>query len=417
MGYQHIKIPESGDKVRIENGRLVVSDEPILGFIEGDGIGVDITPACMKVWDAAIQKAYGGRRKVHWAELYLGEKAAGIYDGDYFPEETLDAIKDLTVAIKGPLTTPVGEGFRSLNVSLRQTLDLYACVRPVKYYNGVPSPLKKPEEVDAVIFRENTEDVYAGLEYASGTPENQKLAQFLRNEMGADFFEDAGLGIKPISAIGSKRLVRKAIQYAIDNNRSSVTLVHKGNIMKFTEGAFRKWGYEVAKEEFGDVTITEEEVWNDHNGEVPAGKIVIKDRIADIMFQLMLLRPAEFDVLATMNLNGDYLSDALAAEVGGMGIAAGANMADHVAVFEATHGTAPKYAGKDMVNPSSLMFSGCMMFDYIGWPEVTGLIEAAFEKVVGEKVVTYDFARLLDGASKVSTSGFADALVQAIEQS
>ena len=417
MGYQHINIPESGDKVRIENGRLVVSDEPILGFIEGDGIGVDITPACMKVWDAAIQKAYGGRRKVHWAELYLGEKAAGIYDGDYFPEETLDAIKDLTVAIKGPLTTPVGEGFRSLNVSLRQTLDLYACVRPVKYYNGVPSPLKKPEEVDAVIFRENTEDVYAGLEYASGTPENQKLAQFLRNEMGADFFEDAGLGIKPISAIGSKRLVRKAIQYAIDNNRSSVTLVHKGNIMKFTEGAFRKWGYEVAKEEFGDVTITEEEVWNDNNGEVPAGKIVIKDRIADIMFQLMLLRPAEFDVLATMNLNGDYLSDALAAEVGGMGIAAGANMADHVAVFEATHGTAPKYAGKDMVNPSSLMFSGCMMFDYIGWPEVTGLIEAAFEKVVGEKVVTYDFARLLDGASKVSTSGFADALVQAIEQS
>lgn len=417
MSYTHIKLPEAGDKVRIENGRLVVSDEPILGFIEGDGIGVDITPACMKVWNAAIQKAYGGHRKVHWAELYLGEKAAGIYDGDYFPQETLDAIQDLTVAIKGPLTTPVGEGFRSLNVSLRQTLDLYACVRPVKYYNGVPSPLKKPEEVDAVIFRENTEDVYAGLEYASGTPENQKLAQFLRNEMGADFFEDAGLGIKPISAIGSKRLVRKAIQYAIDNNRSSVTLVHKGNIMKFTEGAFRKWGYEVAKEEFGDVTITEEELWENHNGEVPEGKIVIKDRIADIMFQLMLLRPAEFDVLATMNLNGDYLSDALAAEVGGMGIAAGANMADHVAVFEATHGTAPKYAGKDMVNPSSLLFSGCMMFDYIGWPEVGHLIEAAFEKVVGDKVVTYDFARLLDGSSKVSTSGFAEALVAAIEQS
>ncbi len=417
MGFKHVKMPESGDKVRIENGRLVVTDQPILGFIEGDGIGVDITPACMKVWDAAIEKAYGGRRKVHWAELYLGEKAAGIYDGDYFPEETLDAIKDLTVAIKGPLTTPVGEGFRSLNVSLRQTLDLYACVRPVKYYHGVPSPLKKPEEVDAVIFRENTEDVYAGLEYASGTPENQKLAKFLREEMGADFFEDAGIGIKPISAIGSKRLVRKAIQYAIDNNRSSVTLVHKGNIMKFTEGAFRKWGYEVAAEEFGDVTITEDEVWEKHDGKVPEGKIVIKDRIADIMFQLMLLRPAEFDVLATMNLNGDYLSDALAAEVGGMGIAAGANMADHVAVFEATHGTAPKYAGKDMVNPSSLMFSGCMMFDYIGWPEVTALIEAAFEKVVGEKVVTYDFARLLDGATKVPTSGFADALVDAIEKS
>ncbi len=417
MGFKHVKMPESGDKVCIENGRLVVSDQPILGFIEGDGIGVDITPACMRVWDAAIEKAYGGRRKVHWAELFLGEKAAGIYDGDYFPQETLDAIKDLTVAIKGPLTTPVGEGFRSLNVSLRQTLDLYACVRPVKYYNGVPSPLKKPEEVDAVIFRENTEDVYAGLEYASGTPENKKLAAFLRDEMGADFFEDAGLGIKPISAIGSKRLVRKAIQYAIDNNRASVTLVHKGNIMKFTEGAFRKWGYEVAAEEFGDVTITEDEVWEKYDGKAPEGKIVIKDRIADIMFQLMLLRPAEFDVLATMNLNGDYLSDALAAEVGGMGIAAGANMADHIAVFEATHGTAPKYAGKDMVNPASLMFSGCMMFDYIGWPEVTQLIEQAFEKVVGEKVVTYDFARLLEGATKVSTSGFADALVAAIHKS
>ncbi|HEY7905624.1 MAG TPA: isocitrate dehydrogenase (NADP(+)) [Wenzhouxiangella sp.] len=417
MGFKHVKMPESGDKVRIENGRLVVTDQPILGFIEGDGIGVDITPACMKVWDAAINKAYGGKRQVHWAELYLGEKAAGIYDGDYFPEETLEAIKDLTVAIKGPLTTPVGEGFRSLNVSLRQTLDLYACVRPVKYYIGVPSPLKKPEEVDAVIFRENTEDVYAGLEYASGTPENKKLANFLRQEMGADFFEDAGLGIKPISAIGSKRLVRKAIQYAIDNNRSSVTLVHKGNIMKFTEGAFRKWGYEVAAEEFADVTITEDDLWSKHDGKVPEGKIVIKDRIADIMFQLMLLRPAEFDVLATMNLNGDYLSDALAAEVGGMGIAAGANMADHVAVFEATHGTAPKYAGKDMVNPSSLMFSGCMMFDYIGWPEVTALIESAFEQVVGEKVVTYDFARLLEGSTKVSTSGFADALVAAIEKS
>ncbi|MGY6629733.1 MAG: isocitrate dehydrogenase (NADP(+)) [Wenzhouxiangella sp.] len=414
MAFQHVKMPEQGDKIRIENGKLVVSDQPILGFIEGDGIGVDITPACMKVWDAAVEKAYGGKRKVHWAELFLGEKAAGIYDGNYFPEETMDAIKDLTVAIKGPLTTPVGEGFRSLNVSLRQTLDLYACVRPVKWYQGVPSPLKKPEEVDAVIFRENTEDVYCGLEYESGTPENKKLAKFLREEMGAEFFEDAGIGIKPISAFGTKRLVRKAIQYAIDNNRQSVTLVHKGNIMKFTEGAFRKWGYEVAAEEFGDVTITEDELWEKYDGKQPEGKIVIKDRIADIMFQLMLLRPAEFDVLATMNLNGDYLSDSLAAEVGGMGIAPGANMANNVAVFEATHGTAPKYAGKDMVNPSSLMFSGCMMFDYIGWPEVTRLIEAAFEKVVADKVVTYDFARLIDGATKVPTSGFADALVDAI---
>ncbi|NDY96992.1 isocitrate dehydrogenase (NADP(+)) [Wenzhouxiangella limi] len=417
MGYEHIKLPESGDKIRVDNGRLVVSDQPILGFIEGDGIGVDITPACMKVWNAAVEKAYGGKRKVHWAELYLGEKAGGIYGGDYFPAETLEAVKDLVVSIKGPLTTPVGEGFRSLNVSLRQTLDLYACVRPVKYYQGVPSPLKKPGEVDAVIFRENTEDVYAGLEYESGSDENRKLAKFLREEMGADFFEDAGIGIKPISAYGSKRLVRKAIQYAIDNDRKSVTLVHKGNIMKFTEGAFRKWGYELAAEEFGDVTITEDELWEKYDGTAPDGKIVIKDRIADIMFQLMLLRPAEFEVLATMNLNGDYLSDSLAAEVGGMGIAPGANMADNVAVFEATHGTAPKYAGKDMVNPSSLMFSGCMMFDYIGWPEVTRLIEQAFEKVVGDKVVTYDFARQIDGATKVATSGFADALVEAIQQS
>ncbi|QKK02164.1 MAG: isocitrate dehydrogenase (NADP(+)) [Pseudomonadota bacterium] len=416
MTYQHVRMPGSGDRVRVENGRAVASDEPILGYIEGDGIGVDITPACMKVWNAAVDKAYGGKRKVHWAELYLGEKAAGIYDGDYFPDETLEAIRDLSVAIKGPLTTPVGEGFRSLNVSLRQTLDLFACVRPVKWYQGVPSPLKNPGDVDAVIFRENTEDVYAGLEYQSGTEQNRKLAKFLREEMGAEFFEDAGLGIKPISEYGSKRLVRKAIQFAIDNNRRNVTLVHKGNIMKFTEGAFRKWGYELAAEEFGEIIITEDELWDKYDGRQPDDKIVIKDRIADIMFQLMLLRPAEFDVLATMNLNGDYLSDALAAEVGGMGIAAGANMSDDVAVFEATHGTAPKYAGQDKVNPSSLLFSGCMMFDHIGWPEVGQLIEQAFERVVGQGIVTYDFARLLDGATQVSTSGFADALVEAIAQ-
>ncbi|MGB0514560.1 MAG: NADP-dependent isocitrate dehydrogenase, partial [Wenzhouxiangellaceae bacterium] len=314
-------------------------------------------------------------------------------------------------------TTPVGEGFRSLNVSLRQSLDLYACVRPVKYYQGVPSPLRKPEDFDVVIFRENTEDVYSGIEFEAGTPENRKLAEFLRNEMGANFFEDAGLGVKPISAFGTKRLVRKAIQYAIENNRESVTLVHKGNIMKFTEGAFRKWGYEVAAEEFGDVTITEDELWEKHDGKRPEGKIVIKDRIADIMFQLLQLRPAEFDVLATMNLNGDYLSDAAAASVGGIGIAPGANMADNVAVFEATHGTAPKYAGQDKVNPSSLLFSGVMMFDYIGWPEVGRLIEQAFEKVVVEGVVTYDFARQRDDATEVSTSGFADALIGAINAS
>jgi isocitrate dehydrogenase len=412
MSYRHVKFPESGQKITISDNRLLVSDNPILGFIEGDGIGPDITRAAMRVWDAAVEKAYGGNRKVHWAELYLGEKAAGIYDGDYFPAETLEAVKEVVVAIKGPLTTPVGGGFRSLNVSLRQELDLYACVRPVTYFDGVPSPMKQPEDVDVVIFRENTEDVYCGIEYQSGTPENLKLAKFLREEMGADFFEDAGLGIKPISPFGSKRLVRKAIQYAVDNQRESVTLVHKGNIMKFTEGAFRNWGYELAREEFGDVTISEDELWEKYDGEVPQGKIIIKDRIADIMFQLMQLRPAEFDVLATMNLNGDYLSDALAAQVGGMGIAPGANMADHVAVFEATHGTAPKYANQDKVNPSSLMFSGCMMFDYIGWHEVSALINQAFAKTVAAGIVTYDFARQMDGATKVSTSGFAEALIE-----
>ena len=412
MSYRHVKFPESGQKISISNDRLVVPDNPILGFVEGDGIGPDITRAAMRVWDAAVEKAYGGRRKVHWAELYLGDKAAGIYDGDYFPAETLDAIKELTVAIKGPLTTPVGGGFRSLNVSLRQELDLYACVRPVEYFTGVPSPMKRPEEINAVIFRENTEDVYCGIEYQSGTPENEKLARFLREEMGAEFFEEAGIGIKPISPFGSKRLVRKAIQYAIDNGRESVTLVHKGNIMKFTEGAFRNWGYEVARDEFADVTISEDELWEKHDGKRPDGKIVIKDRIADIMFQLMQLRPAEFEVLATMNLNGDYLSDALAAQVGGMGIAPGANMADHIAVFEATHGTAPKYANLDKVNPSSLMFSGSMMFEYIGWSEVAGLISSAFARTVKAGIVTYDFARQMEGATEVPTSGFADALIE-----
>ena len=411
MSYRHIRIPDSGQKISVEENSLQVPDQPILGFVEGDGIGPDITNAAMRIWDAAVEKAYGGQRKVHWAELYLGEKAASIYDGDYFPAETLDAIKDLVVAIKGPLTTPVGGGFRSLNVSLRQDLDLYACVRPVTYFTGVPSPLRHPEDVDVVLFRENTEDVYAGIEYASGTPENEKLAKFLREEMGAEFFEGAGLGIKPISAFGTKRLVRKAIQHAIENNCKSVTLVHKGNIQKFTEGAFRNWGYELAAEEFPEQTIPEADLWEHHGGKRPEGKIVINDRIADIMFQLMQLRPAEFEVIATSNLNGDYLSDSMAAEVGGMGIAPGANMADHVAVFEATHGTAPKYANLDKVNPSSLMFSGCMMFDYIGWGEVSALIGQAFEKTIAQKIVTYDFARQMDGATEVPTSGFADALI------
>ena len=411
MSYQHTRIPETGDKIRIVGGRLTVTDQPILGFVEGDGIGPDITRACLRIWDAAVDRAYGGRRKVHWAEIYMGEKAAGLFDGDYFPQESRDALPDLVVSIKGPLTTPVGGGFRSLNVGLRQVLDLYACVRPVRYYAGVPSPLRRPQDVDVVIFRENTEDVYAGIEYEAGTAENEKLARFLRDEMGAGFFEGAGLGVKPISAFGTNRLVRKAIQYAIEHGRKSVTLVHKGNIMKFTEGAFRNWGYELARTEFGEHTITEDELWEKHDGRQPDGKIVIKDRIADIMFQMMLLRPAEFDVIATSNLNGDYLSDAVAAEVGGVGIAPGANMADHVAVFEATHGTAPKYANQDKVNPGSLLFSGVMMFDYIGWPEVGRTITAAYEKTVARKVVTYDFARQTEGATEVSTSGFAGAII------
>ena len=415
MSYQHINLPQNGEKITVKNARLVVPDQPILGFVEGDGIGADITAASLRVWNAAVEKSYGEQRKVHWCELYMGEKAAGIYAGDYFPAETIDAIRDLVVSIKGPLTTPIGGGFRSLNVSLRQEMDLYACVRPVRYFPGVPSPLRKPEEVDVVIFRENTEDVYAGIEYRSGTEENKKLARFLREEMGAEFFEDAGLGVKPISSFASKRLVRKAIEYAIEHDKPSVTLVHKGNIMKFTEGAFRTWGYEVATEEFREHIVTEDELWEQHDGNLPSGKILIKDRIADIMFQLLQLRPAEFDVIATTNLNGDYLSDALAAEVGGIGIAPGANIADHIAVFEATHGTAPKYANQNKVNPSSLLFSGVMMLEYIGWREAAELINHAFVAVLAKKTVTYDFARQMKGSTTVSTSEFADALIAQIQ--
>ena len=415
MDYQQIKLPDGGTKIEVRDGQLSVPDDPILGYIEGDGIGPDITAACLRVWDAAVAHAYQGKRKVHWCEVFMGEKAAELYDGDYFPKESLAALTDLVVSIKGPLTTPVGGGFRSLNVSLRQELDLYACVRPVRYYDGVPSPLREPEKVDVVIFRENTEDVYAGIEFASGTEENRRLDRFLRDEMGAEYFEDAALAIKPISPFATRRLVRKAIQYAVDHERESVCLVHKGNIMKYTEGAFRTWGYALAREEFADQTITEEDLYSKHGGVRPPGKVVIKDRIADIIFQLMLLRPNEFDVLATMNLNGDYLSDAVAAEVGGVGIAPGANIADHVAVFEATHGTAPKYANQDKVNPGSLMFSGVMMLEYIGWQEAADLITHAYPEVVQRKVVTYDFARLMDGATEVSTSAFADAIIDQIK--
>ena len=411
MAFEKLVVPKSGEKITVREDKLVIPDHPIILWIEGDGIGYDIMTASKRIWNAAVQAAYGGQRKISWMEAYAGEKAATIYDGDYMPQETFDALREFYVGIKGPLTTPVGGGFRSLNVTLRQVLDLYACVRPVKHYAGVPSPLREPGKVDAVIVRENTEDVYAGIEDEVGTPEWEKVTGFLRDEMGAAFFEGSGIGIKPISAFGTKRLVRKAIQYALDEGRKSVTFMHKGNIMKFTEGAFRKWGYEVASEEFGDVTITEQELWDEYGGRQPQGKIVVKDRIADIMFQMMLLRPDEFDVIATSNLNGDYLSDAVAAEIGGVGIAPGANIGDYVALFEATHGTAPKYTNLDKVNPGSLLFSGVMMLRYMGWREAADRIEQAYSKTVSQKVVTYDFARQMEGATEVKTSEFASAII------
>ena len=413
MAYQHIRLPESGEKISTKDGRLHVPDQPIIGYVEGDGIGPDITNASLKIWNAAVAKAYGGKRAIQWCEVYLGEKATGLY-GEAFPEEAVKAFADLIVSIKGPLTTPVGGGMRSINVALRQTLDLYACVRPVRHFPGVPSPLVHPELVDVVIYRENTEDVYAGIEYSSGSPEAQKLERFLKDELKADFVEGSALGVKPMSEFGCKRLIRKAIQYAVDKSLKSVTIVHKGNIMKYTEGAFRNWGYELAHTEFADKTITEDELYSVYGGKQPEGKIVIKDRIADIMFQQMLLRPAEFDVIATPNLNGDYLSDAVAAEVGGVGIAPGGNIGDFVAVFEATHGSAPKYAGKDVANPGSLLFSGVMLLDYLGWSEAAELVTSAYCEVVAGKTVTYDFARQMQGATEVKTSEFADALVRAM---
>ncbi len=413
MAYDKIVIPSQGDKITFQDGKMNVTDNPILLFIEGDGIGYDIMLASKRIWDAAIEKAYHGKKQVSWMEVYCGEKAAGIYDGDYMPQETFDALSEFKVGIKGPLTTPVGGGLRSLNVTLRQVLDLYQCIRPVRYYNGVPSPLKHPEEVDVVIFRENTEDIYAGIEFEAGTPEQAKLEKFLREEMGAEgFFANSGLGIKPISEFASKRLIRAAIKYAIERKRKSVTLVHKGNIQKFTEGAFQKWGYELAKEEFPNETISWADVDKNHGGKTPEGKILIQDTIADIMFQKMLLRPSEFDVIATPNLNGDYLSDAIAAEVGGVGIAPGANIGDEIALFEATHGTAPKYTNLDKVNPGSLLFSGVMMLEHIGWQEAADMVTKAYEKTLDEKIVTYDFARQMQGAVEVKTSEFATAVIR-----
>ncbi len=395
-----------GEKVTYENGKLVIPDNPIINFIEGDGIGVDITPPVIKVIDAAVKKAYDGKRKIEWREIYAGEKA---YEktGSYLPDETPEQIEEYRIAIKGPLTTPVGGGFRSLNVSLRQILDLYACIRPVNYIKGVPSPMKNPEKLDIVLFRENTEDVYAGIEFESGSEESNKIIELLK-EFGKNPRENSAIGIKPISEIGTKRLVRMAIQYAIDNNRKSVTLVHKGNIMKFTEGYFKSWGYEVAKDEFRDKIVTEEETWD---GASTEGKILINDRIADSMFQQLLLRPDEYDVLATPNLNGDYLSDAGAAQVGGLGMAPGSNVRDDVALFEATHGTAPKYAGQDKVNPSSLLLSGVMMLDHMKWNEAAGLIRESLEKTILQKKVTYDLARQLDNVTPVKASEFGDAII------
>ncbi|MCK6604354.1 MAG: isocitrate dehydrogenase (NADP(+)) [Ignavibacteriaceae bacterium] len=411
-GYKHIRIPANGEKITAKDGKLTVPDNPVLLFIEGDGTGPDIWNASQMVFDAAVEKAYGGKRKVAWAEIYAGEKSLAVYgENEWLPEETLDAIAEYLVAIKGPLTTPVGGGIRSLNVTLRQRLDLFACVRPVKYYTGTPSPMKNPEKLDIVLFRENTEDVYSGIEFKAGTDEAKELAEFINAKFKKNIRIPSGLGIKPMSEFGSKRLVKKAIEYAIANNRKSVTLVHKGNIMKFTEGAFKEWGYQIAKEEFGHITVSEDELWSVHNGKMPEGKILIKDRIADSMFQQLLLRPDEYDVVATPNLNGDYLSDAAAAQVGGLGIAPGANMSYEVGLFEATHGTAPKYAGMDKVNPGSVILSGVMMFDYIGWNEVSQLIETSLQKTIAAKTVTYDFARLMDGAKELKSSEFAKAMI------
>jgi isocitrate dehydrogenase len=392
-----------------ENHRLTVPDRPIIPFIEGDGTGPDIWRATRRVLDGAVEKVYGGSRAISWFEVLAGEKAFNAKN-DWLPQDTLDAIQHYRVAIKGPLTTPVGGGIRSLNVTLRQVLDLYACVRPVRYYPGVPSPVKEPEKVDMVIFRENTEDVYAGIEWRSGSEEAGKVIEFIAG-LGKKIRPDSGIGIKPVSVTGSKRLVRKALQYAITHGRKSVTLVHKGNIMKFTEGAFKDWGYEVAREELGAYTVTEDEVWSAHGGKAPAGKVVVKDRIADSMFQQALLRPDEYDVLATTNLNGDYLSDALAAQVGGLGMAPGSNEGDGFAVFEATHGTAPKYANQDKVNPGSLILSGVMMLRWLGWAEAGDAIEKALAETIAQKRVTYDLERQMEGATLLRTSEFAEAIV------
>ena len=416
MAFEKINVPSDGGKIEVKaDNSLNVPDRPIIPFIEGDGIGVDVTPAMRKVLDAAVAKASKGQSSIAWMEVYAGEKATNVYGSDvWLPDETLEAVRDYVVSIKGPLTTPVGGGIRSLNVALRQQLDLYVCMRPVRYYDGTPSPLKEPQHTDMVIFRENSEDIYAGIEWEAGTPEVKKVIDFLQTEMGVTkirFPETSGIGIKPVSSEGTKRLVRKAIQYAIDNDRDSVTLVHKGNIMKFTEGAFKNWGYELAKSEFAAIEI-DGGPWCKFLNPNTGRPIIIKDVIADAFLQQILLRPKEYSVVATLNLNGDYISDALAAQVGGIGIAPGANLSDTVAMFEATHGTAPKYAGQDKVNPGSLILSGEMMLRHLGWQDAADLVIKGMSGAIAAKTVTYDLERLMSGATLVSCSGFADAVIE-----
>src|SRR3954462_14431591 len=416
MAYQHIKVPAGGEKIKVnQDFSLSVPDNPIIPYIEGDGTGVDITPVMLKVVDAAVAKAYGGKKKIHWMEMYAGEKATKVYGPDvWLPDETLAAAREYVVSIKGPLTTPVGGGIRSLNVALRQELDLYVCLRPIQYFKGVPSPLKEPEKTNMVIFRENSEDIYAGIEYEANTDKSKKVIDFLIKEMGVKkirFPNTSAIGIKPVSVEGTERLVRKALQYAIDNDKPSVTLVHKGNIMKFTEGGFRDWGYALAQKEFG-AQLIDGGPWVKFKNPKTGRDIIVKDVIADAFLQQIILRPAEYSVIATLNLNGDYISDALAAQVGGIGIAPGANMSDTVAMFEATHGTAPKYAGKDYVNPGSEILSAEMMLRHMGWAEAGDAIIRSMEKAIQDKIVTYDFARQMQGAKQVSCSGFGQAMIE-----
>ena len=411
MEYKMLTTPANGEKITIADGKLQIPDKPIIPVIEGDGIGRDIMKATRRVLDAAIEKTYGDEKKIVWFDIYAGEKANEKY-GEWLPEDTFNAIREHIVALKGPLTTPIGGGFRSLNVTLRQVLELYACVRPVRYFEGVPSPVKHPERMNVIIYRENTEDVYAGIEWQQGTNEVTKIIDWLNSNFNLNIRADSGVGIKPISITGTERLVRKAINYAIDKKRGSVTLVHKGNIMKYTEGAFRDWGYKLAAREFSNETISEDDLWSKFDGKMPEGKILVNDRIADSMFQQILTRTNEYDIICTPNLNGDYLSDACAAQIGGLGMAPGANIGDYIGLFEATHGTAPKYADKDMVNPGSLILSGCMMLEYLNWEDAANKIYDAIQETIKRKTVTYDLHRQMEGATKVSTSEYATQVIK-----